>query len=160
MATIPAATPQHEGSGQHHHAQCHPSQHQQDDELDLRQAGSTALAHRHLKQPVAMTTAVPTASGAAPLVLPPSGQVRSEPAPSTLPAQCGPAGLAVVVAPQRSLAGGSGVAGPADAVEASSAVEAAAGVEAGVADAVIQVDGAEASGKAGGAEAREPVDGV
>lgn len=160
MAAVPAVTPQHESGGQRHHAQRHPGQHQQDDELDLRQAGGTALAHRHLQQPVALTTAVTATGGAAPLVLPPSGQARSEPAPSSLPAQRVPAGLVVVVAPQCGLAGGSGVAGPADAVEASGAVEAAAGVEAGPADTVVQVDGAEASGKAGGAEAREAVDAV
>lgn len=62
--------------------------------------------------------------------------------------------------PQRRLAGGSGEAGPTDAVEASGAVEAAAGVKAGPAGAVVHVDGAEASGETGRAEAREAVDAV
>lgn len=155
MATVPAVTLQHKGGGQHDHGQRHPCQHQQHDELDLRQAGGAALAHRHLKQPVAMTTAVPAAGGAAPLILTPGGQLRSDPASSPLPAQHRPAGF---VATQ--LAGGSGVAGPADAVEVSGAVQAAACVKAGLAGAVIQVDGAEAPGEAGRAEAREAVDGV
>lgn len=157
MATVPAVTLQYEGSGQHHHTHRHPRQHQQDDELDLRQAGGAALTHRHLKQPVAMTTAVPAAGGAAPLVLTPGGQVRSGPTSSSLPPQGRPARLA---APQHRLTGGSGVAGPADTVETSSAVEAPASIEAGTAGAVVQVDGAEAASEAGGAEAREAVDAV
>lgn len=45
-------------------------------------------------------------------------------------------------------------------MEASGTVEAAAAVQAGPAAAVVQVDSAEASAEAGGAEAREAVDAV
>lgn len=101
-------------------------------------------------------TAVTAAGGAAPLA-PPSGQIGSDPASSSLPPQRRPARLTPL---QHRLTGGSGVAGPADAVESSGAVEAAAGVQTGPAGAVVQVDGAEASGEASGAEAREAVDAV
>lgn len=150
MATVPAVPLQDEGGGQYHHGQRHTRQHQQDDELDLRQAGGAALAHRHLKQPVAMTAAV--TRGAAPLDLPCGGQRRSDPASSSL--------LAGVVAPQHRLAGGSSVAGLTHAVKACSAVQAASSIEAGSADAVVQVNSAEAPGEAGGTEARESVDAI
>ena len=90
--------------------------------------------------------------GAAPLDLPCCGQRRPDSASSSL--------LAGVVAPQHRLAGRSGVAGLTHAVKASGTVEAATSVQARSADAVVQVDGAEAPGEAGGAEAREPVDAI
>lgn len=151
MATVPAAPLQDEGGGQRHHTQRHPGQYQQNDELDLRQAGGGALAHSHLQQPVAMVTAVTADDGAAPLVLTPGGQMRSDPAWPPLPPRCGPQVL---------LAGGSSVAGLADAAETSGTIKAAAAVEAGPAGAVVLVDGAEASAEAGGAEAREAVDAI
>lgn len=58
------------------------------------------------------------------------------------------------------LAGGSGVTGPADAVEAPGAVQASAGVKAGPAGAVVQVDGAKAPGETSGADAGEVVGAV
>lgn len=87
-------------------------------------------------------TVVPTADGAAPLS--PSSQVKSGSASFPLPLLC---------SPQQHLAGDSSVARLAQAVEASGTVKAAAAIQAGLAGAVIQVDGAEASAEASWAEA-------
>lgn len=131
----PAATLQDDGGGEQHHGGRESSQDEEDDELDVRQAGDTALAHRHLQQPVVMATAVT----AAPLVSS-GGRVASH-----------------VLVPERRLTGVSGEATPTDALEARGSVEAASGVEAGPTRTVVHVDGAEASGEAGRTETREAV---
>lgn len=158
MATGHAVALQHEGGGQSHHGQRCAGQNHQDDEVDLRQAGGAPFAHRHFKRPATITTAVPAAgAGAAPLVY---GRGRSGPACSSIPLPPRHRRPARLAAPRLRLAGGSGVTRPTDAVEAAGPVQAAAGVEAGPAGTVVQVDGAEAPGETGGAEAREAIDAI
>lgn len=149
MTTVPAVTLQNKGGGQHHHEECHPRQHQYDDELHPSQAGSAALAHRHPQQVV---TGVPAATGD-PLASPSTSS-------SSLPPHRCPSGFVGVAAHWRHIAGGSGEPGLADAAEAAGAVEAAAPVQAGLAGAVIKVDGAEAPTEPCGADAREAVDAI
>lgn len=152
--------PEHQAGGECHHCQRHAPQHQQDDELHLRQASHARLGHHlfYLKEPV-------LSNGGSLGVIPGGGLVwgHTALAPSSpCPAVRVPGGGVGVGAwtPQGHLAGPAREPWQAEAVEGAGSVEAAAAVGAGLAGAVVKVNGAKASGEAFWADAGEPIDAI